>query len=88
MEDEDEEGLRRLLKLKGRIKEGEAQEEQGVKLEGADSEAGSKIKAEVPDLPPGVQVSKGNDDAALEVKKEEGTGVVFKERKVKNIRKK
>jgi len=88
MEDEDEEGLRRLLKLKGRVKEGEAQEEQGVKLEGADSEAGSKIKAEAPDSPPGVQVFNGNDDAVLEVKKEEGSGMVFKKRKVKNIRKK
>jgi len=88
MEDEDEGGLGRLLKLKGRVKEGGGQEEQGVKPEGADSEAGSKVKAEAPDSPPGIQVSEGNDDAALEVKKEEGTRVVFKKRKVKNIRKK
>jgi len=88
VEDQDEGGLERLLKLKGKGKGVEAHEEQGVKLEGVDSEAGSRIKAEVPDSPPGIQVSEGNDGAALEVKKEEGTGVVFKKRKVKNIRKK
>ncbi|PUU80374.1 hypothetical protein B9Z19DRAFT_1079643 [Tuber borchii] len=88
MEGGDEASLEQLLKLKGRGKEEEVQGEQKVKLEGADPEAGSRIKAEAPDSPPGIQVSECNDGAALEIKKEEGTGVVFKKRKVKNIRKK
>ncbi|KAG0638274.1 hypothetical protein HOY80DRAFT_968480 [Tuber brumale] len=91
MEDEGEGGLERLLKLKGKGKdkeEGEVREEQDVKQEGADSEVGPKIKAEEPHSPPGIHVPEGNNGAELEVKKEEGTGVVFKKRKVKNIRRK
>ncbi|PWW75709.1 hypothetical protein C7212DRAFT_280029 [Tuber magnatum] len=89
MEDEGDGSLERLLKLGGK---GEGKEEvrgkKEVKQEGADSDAGSKIKAEELDSSLGIHASEGNDGAALEVKKEEGTGVVFKKRKIKNIRKK
>ncbi|KAG0134092.1 hypothetical protein HOY82DRAFT_554715 [Tuber indicum] len=88
MEDEGEGGMERLLRLKGKGKEEEVWEEHDVKQEGAGSGKGPKIKVEEPHSPPGIHALEGNDGAALEVKKEEGTGVVFKKRKVKNIRKK
>ncbi|RPA99404.1 hypothetical protein L873DRAFT_1789735 [Choiromyces venosus 120613-1] len=88
MEDEDEGSLERLLKSKGKGKEVVVQREPEVKQEEADSEAGPKIKAEEPDSPPEIHASEENDGAATVVKKEEGTGVVFKKRRVKNIRKK